>query len=145
MPCSIIFRQVHISDLRWLSHPDAFVSATAVSSPPLYSHNFTQTGFSVNQFSCMSLTLTDEIILVQISVPVQFGVNSQHCHVCRLAAFMSAAIKAAAAGAVAVLCTESTTQAAQIHIFYLAALGGGDVLSSQMVNWWRKCPHPTHN
>ena len=137
---------MHIFDLRWLSHPDAFVSATAVSSPPLYSHNFTQTGFSVNQFSCMSLTLTDEIILVQISVPVQFGVNSQHCHVCRLAAFMSAAIKAAA-GAVAVLCTISTTQtqAAQIHRFYLAALGGGDVLSSQMVNWWRKCPHPTHN
>ena len=42
---------------------------------------------------------------------------------------MSAAIKAAAAGAVAVLCTESTThtQAAQIHRFYLAALGNGEV------------------
>ena len=122
---------MHIFDLRWLSHPDAFVSATAVSSPPLYSHNFTQTGFSVNQFSCMSLTLTDEIILVQIRVPVHFGVNTA-----MQAAFMSAAIKAAAAGAVAVLCTESTTQtqAAPIHRFYLAALGGGDVLSSQMVN-----------
>ena len=133
---------MHIFDLRWLSHPDAFVSATAVSSPPLYSHNFTQTGFSVNQFSCMSLTLTDDITLVQIRVPVLFGVNTV-----MQAAFMSAAIKAAAAGAVAVLCTISTTQtqAAQIHRFYLAALGGGDVLSSQMVNWWGKCPHPTHN
>ena len=79
----------------------------------------------------MSLTLTNEIILVQIRLPAQFGVNTV-----MQAAFMSAAIKAAAAGAVAVLCTESTThtQAAQIHRFYLAALGGGDVLSSQMVN-----------
>ena len=80
----------------------------------------------------MSLTLTDDIILlVQIRVPVQFGVNTV-----MQAAFMSAAIKAAAAGAVAVLCTESTTQtqAAQIHRFYLSAVGGRDVLSSQMVN-----------
>ena len=98
----------------------------------------------------MSLTLTDEIILVQISVPVQFGVNSQHCHVCRLAAFMSAAIKAAAAGAVAVLCTESTTQtqAAQIHRFTYSTWllwAVGMCVSLQMQNWWGKCPHTTHN